>query len=89
MDIKNTYLAGELEEQDLYMQVPKGLNAGGKICRLNKGLYGLKQAGRVWNKAIKKTLSNMGFYSIDRDSNVFVNKKETSPLPCTSTICYF
>lgn len=75
MNIKNVYLASELEEQDLYMQVPEGLKVEGKVCKLNKDLYDLKQASRVWNKVIKKTLSGMKFYSIDRDSNVFVNSE--------------
>lgn len=50
-DIKNAYLTGELEEEDLYMQVPKGLEdeTGSKVCKLNKGLYGLKQAGNQEN----------------------------------------
>lgn len=46
MDVKNAYLAGKMD-QDLYVEVPEGLAANGKIYKLNKGLYGLKQAGRV------------------------------------------
>ena len=47
MDIITAYLAGELEEE-IYMELPAGLpNSGRKVCRLRKGLYGLKQSARV------------------------------------------
>lgn len=62
LDVKNAYLAGKLEEEDLYMEIPEGLHTQGKICKLVKGLYGLKQAGRVWNKEISGMLNKMGFY---------------------------
>lgn len=28
----------------------------GQVCLLKKGIYGLKQAARIWNKAIHKVL---------------------------------
>lgn len=81
-DVKNAYLAGILEEHDLYMQLPEGLDEieelgtlEGLICKLNKGLYGLKQAGRLWSKTFTKTLNSIGFCSIDRDGNVFINRE--------------
>jgi hypothetical protein len=46
MDIKTTFLNGELEEE-IYMDQPDGFIANGqedKVCRLLKSLYGLKQA---------------------------------------------
>jgi len=46
MDIKTTFLNGELEEK-IYMTQPEGCVAPGqkeKVCKLLKSLYGLKQA---------------------------------------------
>jgi hypothetical protein len=52
MDVITAYLAGELEEE-IYMKPPAGLpSSGRKVCRLRKGLYGLKQSARVWNQRI-------------------------------------
>jgi hypothetical protein len=46
MDVKTTFLNGELDEE-IYMKHPDGFVAPGqenKVCRLKKSLYGLKQA---------------------------------------------
>ena len=46
MDVKITFLNGELEEE-IYMEQPEGFIVPGKekkVCRLVKSLYGLKQA---------------------------------------------
>ena len=46
MDVKTTFLNGELEEE-IYMEQPESFSASGqekKVCKLVKSLYGLKQA---------------------------------------------
>jgi len=55
-DIKTAYLLGKLEEE-IYMEIPEGLvveesssSRKRKVCKLLKGLYGLKQSGRIWNQ---------------------------------------
>ena len=51
MDVKTAFLNGNLSE-DVYMTQPEGFvnpeNAG-KVCKLLKSIYGLKQASRSWN----------------------------------------
>ena len=52
MDVKGMYLNGILREC-IYMQQPEGYGDGtGRICLLIKTLYGLKQAGREWNREL-------------------------------------
>jgi hypothetical protein len=51
MDVKMTFLNGNLIE-DVYMTQPKGFvdpKYAGKICKLQKSIYELKQASRSWN----------------------------------------
>lgn len=76
MDVPNAYLKGELEEE-IYMEVPEGLTLPpGQmtfVLRLKKGLYGLKQSGREWNKKISKFLRSIGYLPISGDSCVFLN----------------
>ena len=51
IDISNAYLNAKVDE-DIYMEVPKGVvidGASEKTClKLQKSLYGLKQAARNW-----------------------------------------
>jgi Reverse transcriptase (RNA-dependent DNA polymerase) len=61
IDVKGVYLNRTLEEE-VYMEQPEGYNDGtGRVCRLKKTLYGLKQSGREWNIELDKCLNNIGF----------------------------
>ena len=50
MDVKTTFLHGNLEEKILMSQ-PEGFKAKGYedyVCLLHKSLYGLKQFSKLW-----------------------------------------
>ena len=50
MDLKTTFIQGDLEEEN-YMKQPEGFTVKGKkelVCKLKKSLYGLKQSPRMW-----------------------------------------
>ncbi|WVZ83807.1 LOW QUALITY PROTEIN: hypothetical protein U9M48_030907 [Paspalum notatum var. saurae] len=63
MDVKTTFLNGNLSE-DVYMTQPDGFvdpqNAG-KVCKLLKSIYGLKQASRSWNLRFDEVVKGFGF----------------------------
>ncbi|KAK8593576.1 hypothetical protein V6N12_045653 [Hibiscus sabdariffa] len=50
MDVKTAFLNGKLEE-DVYMTQPEGfvtLEDARKVCKLQRSIYGLRQASRSW-----------------------------------------
>ncbi|VDC00050.1 unnamed protein product [Peniophora sp. CBMAI 1063] len=66
IDVKTAYLYGDLDEE-IYMDQPKGFEEPGKedwVWRLKKGLYGMKQGGRIWNKTMDVHMKDMGFTQI-------------------------
>jgi len=74
------YLSGELNDEEIYIRVPQEINIrnhqkGFKmVCRLRRGLYGLKQSGRVWNKKLVGVLKKIGFTQLNGDPNILVRK---------------
>ena len=58
----------------MYMQQPEGFIEKGNehlVCKLNKGIYGLKQSGRVWHRTLRNELEKTGFTPGDADSTVY------------------
>ncbi len=67
IDISNAFLNGVLE-QEVYMQMPKGYQQPGKVCRLKRTLYGLKQAPREWYSVLSAELKKQGFSVSNSDA---------------------
>ena len=73
LDVKNAFLHGELKEE-VYMEVPPGLDSSkteGKVCRLKKSLYGLKQSPRAWFDRFRRAMCEMGYKQCNKDHTVF------------------
>lgn len=73
VDVKNAYLNGVLQEE-IFMRQPPGYSTVGKeelVCKLNRSLYGLKQAARVWNSTIKEVLVDLGFRQSEADACLY------------------
>ena len=63
MDVKTTFLNGKLDEV-IYMDQPDGFKVSGqegKVCKLNRSIYGLKQASRSWNLRFDEIIKTYGF----------------------------
>jgi len=78
MDIDNAYLNAELKE-DIYMTLPtqfRGTSEEGRVVKLKKSLYGLKQAGNEWYGLLCESLSGIGWTSCKKEYCIFVRTKD-------------
>ncbi|CAI5990521.1 unnamed protein product [Closterium sp. NIES-65] len=72
MDITTAFLNGIILEE-LYMLQPEGLDDGsGRVCRLKKAIYGLKEAPRAWYHKLEETLLGGGFKKSECDHSLFL-----------------
>ena len=74
LDIKTAYLYGDLDEE-IYMKLPEWYErkqSTESVLQLVRGLYGLKQAGRQWNKKISNSLKEAGFEKSDQEPCIFI-----------------
>ncbi|UYV79131.1 hypothetical protein LAZ67_17001199 [Cordylochernes scorpioides] len=63
LDVDNAYMYGELNEE-IYMSPPDGSNdekCEGKVLKLNRPIYGLRQSGLEWYCTLDKALEDIGF----------------------------
>ena len=77
-DVKTAFLHGKLTE-DIYMEQPEGWKEKGKetwVCKFQKSLYGLKQAGCCWYTRLYDEMCKAGFTRVSVDHSVFVKKDD-------------
>ncbi|KAM2811016.1 hypothetical protein COP1_043727 [Malus domestica] len=73
MDVKTAFLNGYLEEE-LYMTQPEGFVSKSekpKVCKLQRSIYGLKQASRSWNIRFDTEIKTFGFAQNEDDNCVY------------------
>jgi ADP-heptose:LPS heptosyltransferase len=57
------------------MEVPPGFNdeqTKGKVCKLKKTLYGLKQSPRAWFDKFNKAIISFGYRQSNADHTLFI-----------------
>jgi hypothetical protein len=73
MDVKSAFLNGDLKEE-VYVHQPPGFvipGKEGKVLRLCKALYGLRQAPRAWNVKLDSMLKGMGFGQSPQEAAIY------------------
>jgi hypothetical protein len=74
MDVKNEFIHGDLSEE-IYMEQPEGfMQDSSLVCRLNKSLYGIKQALRAWYDKMESYLLSQNFVHCKSNPNVYMLK---------------
>ncbi|GJR90394.1 retrovirus-related pol polyprotein from transposon TNT 1-94 [Tanacetum coccineum] len=75
MDVHNAVLHGDLDEE-VYMKPPLGFYGScGKVCRLKKSLYGLRQAPRDWFSKLTTALKTFRFTQSYANYSLFSFKR--------------
>lgn len=79
LNVKTAYLNGILDEE-LYLEPPEGFKPSDTtiIWKLNRSLYGLKQAGRVWYECMHSKFISLGFAVCQSDPCVFIKRENDS-----------
>ncbi|GAB5371106.1 hypothetical protein AAMO2058_001551200 [Amorphochlora amoebiformis] len=75
-DINNAYLHGP-EDDEVYMEIPESMrdkyDPSKYVCDLQKSIYGLKTAGRNWNKCFDKYMESKGYRRCRSDPCVYMH----------------
>lgn len=76
LDAVTAFLNGKLDE-DIYMQQPVHFEDGSsKYCKLQKCIYGLKQASRVWNNTLNEVLTAFGLKRSSTDQCIYYSEND-------------
>jgi hypothetical protein len=74
LDVKNAFLHSTITKTVCYSQPTGFVNAArpNLVCRLNRSLYGLKQASRAWYSHFSSHLASIGFVEAKSDTSLFI-----------------
>ena len=77
LDVNNAFLHGDLYEE-VYMKTPEGLhNPNNKVRKLQKSLYGMKQASQQWHSKLANFLKPQGYTQFKHDYSLFLRHSRT------------
>lgn len=86
MDLKNAFFNGELDEE-VFVSIPPSFEdkrEEGKVCKLKKSLYGLKQSPRAWFKKFSVNMTKFGYDQGQADCTLFTKHSSSEKKVCTS-----
>jgi len=70
-DVEQAFIQSEID-REIYVQLPQGcMNRSGRVVRLNKALYGLRQSPRVFNQLLMQKLLDFGLERCAVDPCIF------------------
>ncbi|KAK9200192.1 hypothetical protein WN944_015388 [Citrus x changshan-huyou] len=74
LDVNNAFLQGRLSENVFIAQPPGFVDHDhpSYVCKLHKGIYGLKQAPQAWYHELRQFLLASGFKNSHSDTSLFV-----------------
>nr|GEZ61033.1 ribonuclease H-like domain, reverse transcriptase, RNA-dependent DNA polymerase [Tanacetum cinerariifolium] len=82
LDVKSAFLHGDLKEE-VYVTQPEGFikkEDNGKVYKLEKALYGLRQTPRAWNIKLDNTLKSLNFEKCALEQTIYTRSTKDSLL---------
>jgi hypothetical protein len=79
LDVENTYLNAKVDKE-IYMTQPEGAidqKQPAQVCKLEKSLYGLKQAGKLWHDHLTAILCLNHLIQDINETTLFYNGERT------------
>ena len=70
-DAVNAFVNAVLKDT-IYMRMPTGYRSPGKILRLKKALYGLRQSPLLWQNELTTALQALGFQTIPHEPCILI-----------------
>lgn len=84
MDVDTAFLNADIKEE-IYIRQPRGFEQRGPngeelVCKLNKSIYGLKQASRNWNDTLDEWMREYGLKATRADACVYTKRHQGETL---------
>ncbi|CAI7807635.1 unnamed protein product [Closterium sp. NIES-53] len=71
IDVANAFLYAPVNA-DIYVELPHGSHGEtNQVCQLQKSLYGIKQAPRLWQQYLHARLTRIGFKQLPHDQGMY------------------
>ncbi|KAK7603020.1 hypothetical protein V9T40_003019 [Parthenolecanium corni] len=76
MDVKTAFLNGRLTTEEIYMEIPEGIECSEKfkrekVCKLERALYGLRISPQKWNQLFTEFMATQNFIACPSDPCLF------------------
>ncbi|QRV97073.1 Retrovirus-related Pol polyprotein from transposon TNT 1-94 [Ceratobasidium sp. AG-Ba] len=71
LDVHSAYLNADVDEELYMRQIPYFEDGTNRVLKLKRSLYGLKQAGRMWNKLFDSKFKRIGYQACKTDACVY------------------
>ena len=81
LDVVTAFLNPKVDRNDIYMQLPEGIDwidsrlSNAQGVRPLKALYGINQAPRPWFEDIQAFLLKLGFRECNEDPNIYIKNR--------------
>lgn len=91
IDVSNVFLNGTLVDEVFMMQLQGSADKDhlSYVCKLNKSLYGLKQASRAWFHRLSLFLEEIDFKGSQLDSSPFIHNYGTDTIYILINVDYY